>query len=107
MWVHVFRFGHWEQSGHQLHGIRITGAMAPHQRVENAEAIKTIKDHHRLFKITTPIKVNILENYLKMHPNQDFVRSVATALREGFWPCADTCPEEGFPITWDNTRTNP
>ncbi|PBK84919.1 hypothetical protein ARMGADRAFT_1088068 [Armillaria gallica] len=79
----------------------------PAKEFENAEAIKTIEDHHRLFKITTPIKVDVLENYLEMHPNQDFVWSVAMALREGFWPWADTCPEEGFPVTWDNVRMNP
>ncbi|SJL12116.1 uncharacterized protein ARMOST_15537 [Armillaria ostoyae] len=75
----------------------------PAKEFENAEAIRTIEDHPQLFKITTPIKVDML----KSHPNPEFVSSVMTALKEGFWPWADTHHVADFPITWDNARMSP
>ncbi len=72
----------------------------PPEEFENTEAIKTIKDHPQLFKITTPINIDIFEKHLETHPNQDFVHSVITALKEGFWPWADTQHADAFPITW-------
>ncbi|PBK87350.1 hypothetical protein ARMGADRAFT_856615, partial [Armillaria gallica] len=79
----------------------------PAKEFENAEAIKTIEDHPQLFKITTPIKVDVLESYLEDHPNPGFVSSVMTALKEGFWPWADTHHTADFPITLDNARMSP
>ncbi|PBK81850.1 hypothetical protein ARMGADRAFT_947599, partial [Armillaria gallica] len=79
----------------------------PIKEFENAEAMKMIADHPELFKITTPIKVDVLGKYLKMHPNQPFVQSVITALQEGFWPWADTHHDEDFPAMWDNGRMSP
>ncbi len=79
----------------------------PAEEFENTEAIKTIKDHPQLFKITTPINIDIFEKHLETHPNQDFVHSVITALKEGFWPWADTQHADAFPITWDNSRMDP
>ena len=48
----------------------------------------TIKDNMRLFKIVTPVHVDIFENYLSSHPNQVFVQSISDGLRNGFWPGA-------------------
>ncbi len=49
--------------------------------------------------------MDIFEKYLETHPNQEFIASVITVLREGFWPWAETQPEGGeFPGTWDNVR---
>ncbi len=79
----------------------------PIKEFANAEAMKTIMDHPELFKITTPIKVDVLGKYLETHPNQPFVQSVVTALREGFWPWADTHHDERFPAMWDNGRMSP
>ena len=50
----------------------------------------TLLNHAHLFSVSTPIHVNKLEENLVTHPNQDFVRSVLTGLREGFWPWACT-----------------
>ncbi len=79
----------------------------PAKEFANVEAIRTIEDHPQLFAITTPIKINVLEKCLETHPNPEFVQSVMTALREGFWPWADTRHDEEFPITWDNARMSP
>lgn len=79
----------------------------PEKEFENVEAVRTIEEHPQLFKITTPIKVDVFENCLTTHPNRYFVNSVVTALKEGFWPWADTRPEESFPGTWDNARMSP
>ena len=36
-------------------------------------------------KVRTPFNINKFESLLKDHPNQPFVKSVMTGLREGFW----------------------
>ncbi|KZV91665.1 hypothetical protein EXIGLDRAFT_589182, partial [Exidia glandulosa HHB12029] len=55
-----------------------------------------------LFRIVTPIRVDVFEKYLEDHPNPEFVKFVCRGLREGFWPNAQT--EAGvYPITWDNS----
>jgi len=51
---------------------------------------KTITDNLDLFQIVTPINIVAFEELLSLHPNQLFVWSVCTGLREGFWPWADT-----------------
>ncbi len=79
----------------------------PAREFENAGAIKTIEDHPQLFKLTTPINIDIFEKHLETHPNRDFVCSVVTALKEGFWPWANTQHTEDFPMTWDNSRMDP
>ncbi len=79
----------------------------PVKEFENAEALKTIKEHPHLFKITTPIEVDVLKKYLETHPNPEFVDSVLTTLKEGFWPWADTQHEGVFPTSWDNARMSP
>ncbi|KAF9007758.1 hypothetical protein BDZ89DRAFT_965477, partial [Hymenopellis radicata] len=60
------------------------------------------KNNSHLFHVGTPINVDRLESLLTIHPNQPFCASVMTALREGFWPWADTRPTDEYPITWDN-----
>jgi hypothetical protein len=52
----------------------------------NAAAYATIRSHPDLFKIVTPIKVDRFEEYLKDHPNREYVDSVCCGLRHGFWP---------------------
>ena len=37
-------------------------------------------------EVKTPFNVNKFESLLVDHPNQPFVKSVMTRLREGFWP---------------------
>jgi hypothetical protein len=75
-----------------------------HSEVSNPVMTKTIADNPDLFKVHTPIKIDVFESLLKDHPNPNFVKSVCTGLREGFWPWADTL-NEVFPSTHDETRT--
>ncbi|PBK81119.1 hypothetical protein ARMGADRAFT_948699, partial [Armillaria gallica] len=79
----------------------------PAREFKNMEAVKTVEDHPHLFKIVTPIKVDVLEECLASHPNPAFVSSVMTALKKGFWPWADMHHATDFPITWDNMRMSP
>lgn len=61
----------------------------PPRRSElNAEAYATIDRHPELFRIVTPIKIDLFEQYLRDHPNQAYVDSVCRGLHEGFWPRA-------------------
>ncbi|KAJ3831736.1 hypothetical protein F5878DRAFT_549160, partial [Lentinula raphanica] len=69
----------------------------------NGQAWSTIKDNPHLFSVSTPINVDRFESLLGDHPNPAFVASVMVALREGFWPWANTKPSEDFPVTWDNS----
>nr|VWP00840.1 Argininosuccinate lyase (ASAL) (EC (Arginosuccinase) [Ganoderma boninense] len=64
---------------------------------------QTLSRRPDLFKIVTPIKIDIFESFLHDHPNPAFVHSVVKGLREGFWPFADGRPLE-YPETWDETR---
>lgn len=75
----------------------------PVSETSNPFAAKTVRDHPELFKVDTPINVDMFEALLETHPNPPFVRSVCEGLREGFWPWADTL-REGFPITHDESR---
>ncbi|KAJ8582038.1 DNA/RNA polymerase [Rhizopogon salebrosus TDB-379] len=78
----------------------------PNHEFLNHEAIKTIQSHSSLFKVSTPIKVDVFESLLSDHPNPAFVRSVCTGLREGFWPFADTHVGE-WPLVYDNSFRPP
>ena len=60
-----------------------------------------VADNPALFRVHTPIHIDIFENLLKRHPNPDFVTLVCTGLPEGFWPWADTL-SGGFPTTHMN-----
>jgi hypothetical protein len=50
---------------------------------------ETVSKHPELFKVVTPVKVDVFENLLQDHPNPSFVKSVCCGLRHGFWPWAD------------------
>ncbi|KAJ7029524.1 hypothetical protein C8F04DRAFT_962734, partial [Mycena alexandri] len=64
----------------------------PPQSEYTPAALKTLAEHPHLFRIVSPIDVNVFESLLADHPNQPFVRSVVAGLCEGFWPWADTQP---------------
>ncbi|PPQ96749.1 hypothetical protein CVT26_010234 [Gymnopilus dilepis] len=67
-------------------------------------ATKTISGNPDLFKIVTPIDVDAFERLLAHHPNPEFVSSVCSGLREGFWPWADTTLPD-YPLTVDLAKT--
>lgn len=64
---------------------------------KNPEIENTIMQNQHLFKIVTPIKVPVLQNLLRAHPNQEFVESVCHSFSEGSWPWADI--PEHYPLT--------
>ncbi|KAF8812582.1 hypothetical protein BYT27DRAFT_7252098 [Phlegmacium glaucopus] len=78
----------------------------PRSEIMNPIVQKTIADNPNLFKIVTPIKVDVFESLLVNHPNQPFIQSVCMGLREGFWPWADTL-RDNFPDTHDESRPPP
>ena len=59
--------------------------------------------HPDLFKIVTPIKIDVFESLLHGHPNPAFIASIIKGLRFGFWPFVDGRPAE-YPETWDESR---
>ena len=75
----------------------------PANELSNFPAIHTIQQHPHLFKIITPINVDLFESYLLQHPNRSFIQSVCHGLQEGFWPWAVTDNPE-YPLTWDNSH---
>lgn len=66
----------------------------------------TISNYPDLFKIVTPINVDIFESLLSTHPNPAFCNSICTALREGFWPWANTILPN-YPATHDASQATP
>jgi hypothetical protein len=58
----------------------------PNDELKNNVVSKTITENEHLFRIVTPINIDRLKSLLINHPNQTFVSSVLTGLREGFWP---------------------
>lgn len=74
----------------------------PSHEVLHSDAAQTIARRPDLFRIVTPINVDRFEELLLDHPNQPFVRSVCHALREGFWPWADTS-DDTYPSVNDNS----
>ena len=78
----------------------------PLSELVNPIATKTIREYPDLFKVITPIKVDIFESYLSTHPNQPFVRSICEGLREGFWPWADTTKPD-YPAINDQAQSTP
>jgi len=78
----------------------------PLEELQNKVVAKTIRENPDLFKIVTPINIDVFESYLLDYPNQPFVRSVCQGLREGFWPWADTL-KEGYPATHDESQPTP
>ncbi|KDR82099.1 hypothetical protein GALMADRAFT_25945, partial [Galerina marginata CBS 339.88] len=75
----------------------------PMNELQNKVARKTISQNPDLFKVVSPIKVDVFKEYVKDHPNQSFVQSVARGLKKGFWPWADTS-DPSFPTTYDGSR---
>jgi hypothetical protein len=78
----------------------------PRSALEDEIVAKTINENPHLFKIVTPIHVDVFEAYLVTHPNQPFVKSVCKGLREGFWPWAET-PKLGYPTSNDESKPAP
>lgn len=78
----------------------------PASELNNPIALRTVHDNPSLFKIVTPVNVDKFEFLLRNHPNPQFVTSVCTGLREGFWPWADTL-REGYPVTHDTSYPCP
>jgi hypothetical protein len=74
----------------------------PPNELSNAVALRTIKENSHLFLVSTPINVDRFEQLLTTHPNRPYVQSVCRALREGFWPWAET-DVPGLLTTWDNS----
>ncbi|KAF9543882.1 hypothetical protein CPC08DRAFT_622554, partial [Agrocybe pediades] len=67
---------------------------------------KTINDNPHLFKIVTPIKVDVLREYLSEHPNQAFVESILHGLSYGFHPWPDY-HKPNYPSIVDESRPFP
>ena len=81
-------------------------ASIPLNKLDNEIAIDTINHHPDLFKISTPIKVDNLENLLTHHPNPPFVKSVLNGFWNSFWPWADT-HIGNYPHTLDESLGDP
>ena len=78
----------------------------PQAALDDEVVTKTINENPDLFKIVTPVNVDVFEAYLESHPNQAFVKSVCNGLREGFWPWAEV-PKPGYPDTNDESKPAP
>ena len=65
---------------------------------------ETIMQKPELFKVVTPIKVDVFEDLLKGHPNPSFVKSVCDGLCYGFWPWADIW-KPNYPDELDLSRS--
>lgn len=76
----------------------------PQSELENLPALRTLEERPELFKIVTPVKVEVLRRLTLSHPNQPFVESVLEGLVRGFWPWASTV-REGYPVTHDESRS--
>lgn len=89
----------WTETAEPLEG-------PPQSELDDEIVTKTIRENPDLFRIVTPINVDVFEAYLSSHPNRPFVDSVCRGLREGFWPWARTpCP--GYPTTNDESKGPP
>jgi hypothetical protein len=75
----------------------------PENEYANLPACNTIRENPHLFKIVTPINVDLFESYLSSHPNREFVHPVCHGLRSGFWPW-DITDDPNLPLTWDNSH---
>ena len=75
----------------------------PLSEYKNLVALQTLNEQPDLFRVVSPIQVEVLDRLLKNHPNRKFVSSVLDGLREGFWPWATTT-KEGYPTTHDETK---
>ncbi|RDB17203.1 hypothetical protein Hypma_002007 [Hypsizygus marmoreus] len=62
----------------------------PIDELLNPITSQTITQNPHLFRIVTPINVDVFESLLHDHPNPTFIASVCRGLRRGFWPWANT-----------------
>ncbi|KAJ7731733.1 hypothetical protein B0H16DRAFT_1329111, partial [Mycena metata] len=67
-------------------------------------SLRAMKDH---IKVETPFNVDRFENLLVDHPNQPFVHSVMTGLREGFWPFHAGEYKDELQVKGENFATDP
>jgi hypothetical protein len=65
---------------------------------------ETIEKNPELFKIVTPVKIEVFEDLLRDHPNRPFVKSVCDGFKYGFWPWADIWKAD-YPETLDLSLT--
>ncbi|KAF8994781.1 hypothetical protein BDQ17DRAFT_1430791 [Cyathus striatus] len=77
----------------------------PKEFLKNPLICSVMKKYVHLFKIITPINVNVFEHYLVHHPNHEFTATICEGLRSGFWPEASYCI--GYPALWDDSDKHP
>lgn len=71
------------------------------------ELVSLVRRNPRgIFKVVTPINVDVFEALLAKHPNRAHVESVCRAMREGFWPWAHI-DKSTYPVTYDQSRPPP
>ncbi|GAA5820945.1 hypothetical protein JCM11491_006869, partial [Sporobolomyces phaffii] len=58
----------------------------PRHVVEDPVILSSLRARPDLFSVSTPIRVNVLREWLKDHPNRPLVDSVLVGLTDGFWP---------------------
>ncbi|CCM06786.1 uncharacterized protein FIBRA_09085 [Fibroporia radiculosa] len=78
----------------------------PEEEKSDFQVTTTLDLYSHLFTVITPINVDRFESLLESHPNQPFVKSVCHALREGFWPWANTMCSR-YPTGWEELRPPP
>jgi hypothetical protein len=74
----------------------------PLHELVGSDAARTVAAHPGLLHVVTPIDIDRFEQLLEDHPNPAFMQSVCKALREGFWPWADTL-DPSYPSINDNS----
>ncbi|KAJ7163854.1 hypothetical protein C8R43DRAFT_834354, partial [Mycena crocata] len=74
----------------------------PPEAFENRALVNTVILNPGLFRVSTPIRVDLFQNLLASHPNQPLVNSFCKGLREGFWPWAK--PDVTHPATLDGSK---
>ncbi|KAJ7327846.1 hypothetical protein DFH08DRAFT_709922 [Mycena albidolilacea] len=74
----------------------------PPEAFQNRELVNTVVSHPSLFRISTPIKVDLFEQLLASHPNQPIIESFCKGMREGFWLWLH--PDAMHPHTFDGSK---
>jgi len=75
----------------------------PLDEYSNLSVNKTLSSYPELFEVVIPIKLPVLEQMMRSHPNQAFVKSILEGLQSGFWPWAST-RKAGYPLMHDETK---
>ncbi|KAF8985854.1 hypothetical protein BDQ17DRAFT_1259984, partial [Cyathus striatus] len=74
--------------------------------IHHNSVIRSLIDNNpHLFKIVTPINVDVFKHYVSHHPNRHFTASICNGLRDGFWSQASHCPH--YPLTVDALDQHP